>query len=184
MPFRNAVRRGAEATPVLADKSIRVALRSWLARVVQLARDGQGARLTPLGGSGHPLPQALMRSRGVDVRGVLPEDAAQVGLAQDAHMSQTLAPHAPREAPAPGVLPGRAVRRAHLLDAGRRSDAGDVLAVWLADKSIRIPSTPLGALSPQWIGFPIAMADGGAYPCADGLISQGNRVHGCEVHYR
>ena len=42
-----------------------------------------GATCTSLSGIGHPLSQALMRPRGVEVRGVLPEDTSQVRLAED-----------------------------------------------------------------------------------------------------
>ena len=103
--------------PVLADKSIHVALRGWFIRVVQPTQDRDGAhtagqrraRHTPFAAIGHPLPQALMRPRGVEVRDVLPEDPAQLGLAQDEHLVQALAPHAAQEPRAGGVLPGRAI---------------------------------------------------------------------------
>ena len=97
------------------------------------------ARRAPLRGSGHPLSQALMRPGAVEVRDVLLEDTSQVGLAQDEHMVEARAPHAPQEPLARGVLPGRAIRRAQLLDAGGRRDAGEgwpVLAVVVADEVV------------------------------------------------
>src|SRR3712207_3619831 len=127
-------------TSVLAEKSIRVASRGWLVRMMQPAQDWHGAHATgpygatctSLSGIGHPLPQALMWAPRVEVRGVLREDASQVDLAQDQQVVQALAPHAAKEPLADRILPGRAIRRPQLLDASDRGDAGEgrpVLAV-------------------------------------------------------
>ena len=136
----------SETTVVLAEKSVRVALRSRLVRMVQAAQDRDGAhaagqhraRGAPLWGIGHPLPQALMGPRRVEVRSVLPQDAAHLGRAQDHQVVQALAPHAAQEPFARGVLPRCAIRRAQLLDACPGGDAGEGRAVVLADKSIRV----------------------------------------------
>jgi hypothetical protein len=99
--------------------------------------------------------QALLRPRGVDVRDVLPEHAAQVRLAQDEHMVQAFAAHSPQEPLADGILLGRAIRRAQLHDAGRRSDAGEgrpILAVVVADQVPR--SLPEAGRLAQLLGDP------------------------------
>jgi hypothetical protein len=71
------------------------------------------------------LPKALVRPLLVEVVDVLAERMRQMALAQDEHVVQALAPHAPEEPLAGGVLPGRAVGRAQLLDAARRRDLGE-----------------------------------------------------------
>ncbi len=70
-----------------------------------------------------------MRPGAVEVRDVLPEDTSEMGLPQDEDMVQALAPHAAQEPLAGGVLPGRAIRRAQLLDARGGGDAGEGRAV-------------------------------------------------------
>ena len=66
-----------------------------------------------------------MRPVAVEVVHILAEDAPQMGLAQDQEVVQAFPPDAPEEALAGGVLPGRTIGRAQLLDAGRRGGAGE-----------------------------------------------------------
>jgi hypothetical protein len=131
--------------------------------MVQAAQDRDGthaagqhrARGAPLWSIGHSLPQALMGPCRVEVRGVLPQDAAQMGFAQDQQVVQALAPHAPQEALARGVLPGRAIRRAQLLNAGGCRDPGKrgaVLAVIVMEEVPR--PLPEGRRFAELLGDP------------------------------
>jgi len=102
-----------------------------------------------------PLLQALMWPRGVEVGGILAQDAPQVGLAEDQGVIQALAPDAAEEPLADGVLPGRAVGRAQLHDAGPRSQPGEgrpKLAVVVADEVLGMP--PEGHGLAQLLGDP------------------------------
>ena len=74
---------------------------------------------------GEALLQALMRPGMVEVRHVLAQHPPQVPLAQDQQVVKALAAHAPEEALAGRVLPGRAVGRAHLRDARGRRDLSE-----------------------------------------------------------
>jgi hypothetical protein len=85
----------------------------------------------------HALAQPLVRPGRVAVGDVLAERPPQVRPAEQQQVVEARAPDTPEEARAGGVLPGRAVGRAPLPDAGRRRDAGEgrpVLAVAIADE--------------------------------------------------
>src|SRR4051812_1649972 len=99
--------------------------RSWTGRRPrpQGARDG--------------LPDALVWPRGVEVRGVLPQHASQLPLAQDQDMIEALAPDAPEEALAGGICPRGPDGRAQDGDPAARRHAGEprpVLAIVVADQ--------------------------------------------------
>jgi len=99
---------------VVAEKSIRVLLRGAGIRVMEAAQDGGSPHAavrrrptgTPLGATGDPLRQALVRSVAVEVPDILAENASQVRLAQDEEMIQAFPPHAAQEPLARRVLSG------------------------------------------------------------------------------
>ena len=98
------------------------------------------ARHAPLAALGHPLSQALMRTRGVEVRDLLLEDMWQMASAQEKQVIQALAPHAPQEPFTRRVLPGPAICRAQLRDADGGDAAGEgrpVLAVVVPEQVSR-----------------------------------------------
>src|SRR2546423_10987938 len=80
------------------------ASRGALVRVVQTAQDRYGAYrpLAPLLRSRRRLwervPEALVRARPVEVRGVLAEHAGELPLAEDEQVVEAFAAHAPEEA--------------------------------------------------------------------------------------
>jgi len=79
-------------------------LRGVLVSVVEAAQHRHGmhrpAAISHCGGSWRRrrLPEALVRPIAVEVRDVLPEHAGEVALAEDQHVVEALAAHAPQEA--------------------------------------------------------------------------------------
>ena len=86
------------------------------------------------------LRERLVRAVLVEVRHVLAQHAGEVALAEDEHVVEALAPHAPQEALAYGVGQRRADRGAQDADPAPRRDACErrpVLAIVVADEEAR-----------------------------------------------
>lgn len=128
--------RGATGDTCIG-REVRPVLRGFRVRVMKAAQDG-GSPHSAAGrhatrarrqAIGNAVRQALVRPITVEVDRVLAQDAAQVRLAEDQEMVQALAPHAPEEAFANGVLSGRPIGRAQDGDAGGPGDAGECRAL-------------------------------------------------------